>query len=202
MPTDSAASPPPAHFGLRERARSARRAAIIRAAFELFEDAGLDAVTVADICARAELSPRTFFRYFPSKEDLLDEPARQMYIRLAETIAAADPAQSDSRVITDALIELGDLVLGADNHLLASIRIAEAAAIEQSRSLAGFLQVERDLAMLLERRRGADDTSIPGWRTRLTAARALTGYRVWLDDLLAGVPDPLGHLRAVLTAAL
>lgn len=201
MATDSEAHPHPASSGLRERARSARRAAIIRAAFDLFEGAGFEAVTVADICARAELSPRTFFRYFPNKEDLLAEPATQMYNRLAEAIAAADPAQPDSRVITDALIELGDLVLGADNHLLASIRIAETATIEQSRSLAGLLQVERDLAVLLERHRGADAATKPGWRSRLVVARALSGYRVWLDDVLAGVDDPSGHLRTVLTAA-
>ena len=56
--------------GLRERSKSTRRAAIIRAAYQLFADRGYQATTIADIAAAAEVSPRTVATYFPAKQDI------------------------------------------------------------------------------------------------------------------------------------
>jgi AcrR family transcriptional regulator len=56
--------------GLRERSKARRRAAVIRAAYELFAERGYDATTVADIAAAAEVSPRTVAMYFPAKQDI------------------------------------------------------------------------------------------------------------------------------------
>ncbi|GAA2221351.1 hypothetical protein GCM10010413_11470 [Promicromonospora sukumoe] len=59
----------PAEQGLRERKKAARRAALIDAAQNLVAEHGLDAVTVEMISAEANVSPRTFFNYFESKDD-------------------------------------------------------------------------------------------------------------------------------------
>ncbi|MFD7025126.1 TetR/AcrR family transcriptional regulator [Promicromonospora sukumoe] len=59
----------PAEQGLRERKKAARRAALIDAAQHLVAEHGLDAVTVEMISAEANVSPRTFFNYFESKDD-------------------------------------------------------------------------------------------------------------------------------------
>src|SRR5262245_16590972 len=57
--------------GLRERKKQRTREAIVDSAFELFAERGFDGTTIADIAEAAEIAPRTFFSYFPSKDDVV-----------------------------------------------------------------------------------------------------------------------------------
>jgi AcrR family transcriptional regulator len=58
-------------LGLRERKKAKTLAAIQAAALKLFRKQGYDATTIEQIAAAAEVSPSTFFRYFPTKEDVV-----------------------------------------------------------------------------------------------------------------------------------
>ncbi|HEV8625348.1 MAG TPA: TetR family transcriptional regulator, partial [Acidimicrobiia bacterium] len=57
--------------GLRERKRQRTQATIQAAGLHLFATQGYDATTCEQIAAAAEVSPATFFRYFPTKEDVV-----------------------------------------------------------------------------------------------------------------------------------
>jgi AcrR family transcriptional regulator len=57
--------------GLRERKKARTRATIREHALRLFRDQGYGATTVEQIAEAAEVSPATFYRYFPTKEDVV-----------------------------------------------------------------------------------------------------------------------------------
>lgn len=57
--------------GLRERKKAATRAAIQQHALQLFREQGYDATTVQQIITEVEVSESTFFRYFPTKADVV-----------------------------------------------------------------------------------------------------------------------------------
>jgi AcrR family transcriptional regulator len=56
---------------LRERRRLRTRRTIQAQALRLFADKGFQATTIEEIAAAAEMAPRTFFRYFPTKEEVV-----------------------------------------------------------------------------------------------------------------------------------
>jgi AcrR family transcriptional regulator len=70
---------------LRERKKARTRASLREHALRLFREQGYQATTVEQIAAAAEVSPSTFFRYFPTKEDLVLQD--DMDTRIAEAFA-------------------------------------------------------------------------------------------------------------------
>ena len=83
-----------AAVGLRERKKARTREALQEAAMDLFTRQGFDGTTVEEIADACEVSPRTFFRYFPTKEDVLFADTEERRERLLAVLAdqpAGDP---------------------------------------------------------------------------------------------------------------
>jgi AcrR family transcriptional regulator len=93
--------------GLRERKKAKTRVAIREAAMGLFDRQGFAATTVEQIAEAAEVSPSTFFRYFPTKEDvvLIDDYDPMIADAIRRQPAAMHPV--------DALVEAMRSVFGS-----------------------------------------------------------------------------------------
>ncbi|GAA4091813.1 TetR/AcrR family transcriptional regulator [Actinomadura miaoliensis] len=69
----------PSELPLRERKKLRTRQALIDTALERFTANGFDGTTLDDLCAAVEVSKRTFFRYFDSKEDVAMAPTQDLW---------------------------------------------------------------------------------------------------------------------------
>lgn len=144
--------------GLRARQQRQRRDRIHRAAVAVSLEQGPDAATVAEIAQRAEVSVRTFFNYYPSKEDAI--------VGLHEGLPS-DSELEDFRCSTG-----GDLIGETLELLLAVFSPTDDALLQQRRALitehpyliqrqwTRLLGVEqRVAAVVAERMRARDDLS-------------------------------------------
>ncbi len=100
--------------GLRERKKQRTRQALVDAAMALFSTKGYEETTIAELAAAADVSPRTFFSYFASKEEILfaDTPLKLQISGdvLSEPLPGERPVQL--------LLRAFDSVLSADTDLL------------------------------------------------------------------------------------
>jgi AcrR family transcriptional regulator len=91
--------------GLRERKKERTREQLLDAALRLFTQRGYEETTVDDIVDTVEVSPRTFFRYFQSKEDVLVAWVDEFIDRVRDALATRPPDEEPFTALGKALTE-------------------------------------------------------------------------------------------------
>jgi AcrR family transcriptional regulator len=91
--------------GLRERKKQKTRELIASTALALFAERGYQATTVAEIADEAEVSERTVFAYFPTKEDILFSDHLAFELSLATALAERPPGSEAMDVLRDFFVD-------------------------------------------------------------------------------------------------
>ena len=177
-------SPDTTHVvGLRERKKARTREALGDAAMELFLAKGFGGTTVEEIADACEVSPRTFFRYFATKEDVLFGDTRQRCDALIDALAA-QPAELTA---FDALHEaLRTAARSYEPQHEALRRRAE--VLQSSPELRAYKAEHQggwEEAITVElQRRQQGHTQLSIQELRLLTAVAMAAFRVAFDDWL------------------
>lgn len=134
-----------APLGLRERKKLKTRRAIRAAAFSRFAAQGYEGTTVDQIAADADVSPSTFFRYFPTKEDLV---ITDDYDPIMEAELRSRPAdESIVESVLQAMIQpLRSVLVNEHEDMLMRMRLLRENPTVRARSL---VEVTRTRDMLL-----------------------------------------------------
>ncbi|MFI7634743.1 TetR/AcrR family transcriptional regulator [Nonomuraea sp. NPDC049400] len=85
--------------GLRERKKQRTRRALVEAALRLFDEKGYEETTLAEIAAAADVSTRTFFSYFASKEDVVFYDSEGRMEQAVAVLADRQPEESPADVL-------------------------------------------------------------------------------------------------------
>ena len=170
---------------LRDRQRAQVRADIRRAAFRLFIQRGYDAVTTEEIAAAAGVSPRTFFRHVPAKEELLLAPVRYGGTAIVSLLEERPAAESPDLALINAIITRTRSFGVADTE---EWREALLVAPDLLGKLTMHLPADKERATkLVAERMGANpDSDIrPGLLVQLAFAAADFAFQRWVSQSTA-----------------
>jgi AcrR family transcriptional regulator len=187
--------------GLRERKKRRTHDAIEQAALHLFVSHGFDATTVDEIAAAVEVSPRTFFRYFPTKEHVVFDSSDQVLARLRDAIRAAPDDAPDAFALREAFLALARAIENRrDDNLVRGRLIADNPSL-RARAVSVENEWGQALATELAKRsrRRVDFAARVLVASGLSANRAATdewssrGGRTSLTQLIIRAFDALVH---------
>ncbi len=163
----------------RERNRGRTRDALVDAAMHLFATQGYGRTTVEEITELADVSPRTFFRYFSAKEEVLFQ--REDTHIPVELIASQPPRLSDLDAVRAALVEIAPLIHPMRERLRLLRRALASAPTLRGRDFDQRKLGEEHIALGLARRRSL---KVPDRRAILAGAVAFATFRMAMDQWL------------------
>jgi AcrR family transcriptional regulator len=194
--------------GLRQRKKQRTRETIARAAHELFAERGYHATTLPEIAEAADVSTRTIFAYFPSKEDILFSEFPVMKEALAQALA-------DRPEGVEALETVREFILSSHGLEKSELEEQLSRCVESDETLRSHLrarlaQLEDVIAAAIAKDLGApeDDLRPQVVAASLTAAFIVLSERgsgssakpKTADDIAAQIDPVLTFLRGGLDA--
>ncbi|MHB8190107.1 MAG: TetR family transcriptional regulator [Ferrimicrobium sp.] len=168
---------------LRERKKQATRAALRRSAVALVASRGLASVTVEDIAEDAQVSPRTFFNYFPSKEDAISGWDPAFVADMVERLRNRPGKETAPVALRAMLVEVLSRFDVDHRDLLERLRVMRSDPYLLAHHVSRWVEAERQLVAVLAERwdaSGAQDRYLS-----LVVATTLSASRVammsWCD---------------------
>jgi len=130
-------------MGLRERKKLATRQLIAETARRLFAERGFEGVTVAEIARAADVSEKTVFNYFPTKEDLVYWQLEAFEAQILGAVAGREPGESALDAFRRFVLQQRGLLVEKDQERreellrLSRVIASSPALIERERQIFG-----------------------------------------------------------------
>ncbi|MEE1753207.1 TetR/AcrR family transcriptional regulator [Streptomyces sp. SP18CS02] len=195
---------------LRERKKLRTRGALSETALRLFTERGYDATTLDDLCDVVEVSKRTFFRNYRSKEDVAlacDSDLWSSYLDCVATLEMTGPLLDALRAALHTTLTAMDP--DWDRRFLATRELSEGVPALQAHSLGYCQDTTRAIVETLNGRAGEDvnevrlrltvEIFVAAWRTASLRWTALGGDG-GRDGLTELVEETFAELPAALTS--
>ncbi|WP_421121769.1 TetR family transcriptional regulator [Aquihabitans daechungensis] len=192
-----------ATLGLRERKKAMTRLALEDAALELFTRKGFDGTTVDEIADACNVSRRTFFRYFASKEDIFSGDQEVHDGEVFDLIASRPSDEPPLESLRATLIAMAADLEADRARMVAKVRI-----INQTPSLrsAGLEHEQGTIDLVVEalaRRSGTAVDDEARFHLRLVTQAAIGALRAAIDRWVAnGAKGELGDVAVEALDAL
>jgi AcrR family transcriptional regulator len=174
----------PEPVDLRQRRRAFTADEIERVAIELFTARGFADVTVDEIAVAAGISPRTFFRYFPTKAHVVLAHQRRLAHRLVRALAARPAHEGPVTALREAFLATAEMRAQDREQMLRLGRLL----FSVSEEIVGDVGRETDqsdaLVALVAKRAALDPTSDlrPAVIVAAMAGAARAAFRAWVES--------------------
>ncbi|WP_181019731.1 TetR family transcriptional regulator [Nonomuraea typhae] len=191
-------------MGLRERKKEKTRLALLDAALDLFLEQGYDATTVEQIAGAVDISPRTFFRYFPTKDHVplwFHEQGEETMQEALDSRPADEPAFTAMVHALRAVIQDMQGTTPEDTERFLKLRkVFDANPALVGKSVARGTATERRLTEVIAGRRGVDPADP---LSALIVAWAMATMRVGFECPVEPVdlPSMVSRMEQVLELA-
>lgn len=176
---------PEAVEGRRERKRRQTRERIEQAAMTLFLERGFEATTIEEITEAADVSKRSFFDYFPSKEEVVFAWQDSFADRLMAAIAARPADESAVKTVEEAL--MATVMASADERAMALGELIHCTPALKARDQLKYAKLEQKLTeALIARKDGAPEMQA---RMRMLSTIVIGALRVGGELWQERAPD-------------
>ena len=174
----------PEPIDLRQRRRAFTADEIERVAIELFAARGFAEVTVDEIAEAAGISPRTFFRYFPTKADVVRAHQRRLVDRLVRALAARPADEGPVTALREAFLATSQMRADDRDRIVLVGRLLSSAGAAVARDVGFEADRTDELVAIVAEHAGLDPVTDlrPAVVVAAMTGAAQAAFRAWVES--------------------